>query len=325
MERRRPGRAPSSPAGPDRPGGHQHRRTGSPGRVGAVGLALLDRLDRFSLDVLEAIAALPRTPRARPISVAALPGASADEIEVVEIARALALALVFGPDDDLRLVRTVVEALDADAPAGLGAAMAPAQERLRCLIRRTEQAQPPCSQTRRTERSRPSTAWRLPGTSPRSARQRPPPSGRPRRRRAHPWSGCSLTSCWSGSVPSTVVLPREVALHLRGGAVHRDTIDQGPGAHRHGAVGQGCRPVSCRTGVRRGAAGRDDARGVGPRAASRCGGWLGVRDLRRTAQLLDVDDRTTGLVIETAFAAGLVAADGDSTRPSRRRRPTTSG
>ena len=40
-------------------------------------------------------------------------------------------------------------------------------------------------------------------------------------------------------------------------------------------------------------------------------GGLGVRDLTRTAALLDLDEAHTATVIETAYAAGLLAADGE--------------
>lgn len=43
------------------------------------------------------------------------------------------------------------------------------------------------------------------------------------------------------------------------------------------------------------------------------GGGLSVRDLRAAATLLQVDDREAGLLVETAHAAGLIAAGADST------------
>lgn len=49
-------------------------------------------------------------------------------------------------------------------------------------------------------------------------------------------------------------------------------------------------------------------------------GGLGVRDLAATARLLDVDERTAALWIETAYAAQLIGRDGE---PEERWRPTT--
>ena len=51
--------------------------------------------------------------------------------------------------------------------------------------------------------------------------------------------------------------------------------------------------------------------GVDPPAMLRSGG-LGVRELRRTARELDVDETTAALLIEVAHAAGLIAADADT-------------
>ena len=49
---------------------------------------------------------------------------------------------------------------------------------------------------------------------------------------------------------------------------------------------------------------------LAPPTVLRSGG-LGVRDLARTAALLDLDEAHTAVVVETAYAAGLLAADGE--------------
>ena len=54
-------------------------------------------------------------------------------------------------------------------------------------------------------------------------------------------------------------------------------------------------------------------------------GGLGVRDLARTAALLDLDEARTAAVVETAYAAGLLAADGEVDEAWCPTRRTTSG
>jgi hypothetical protein len=110
----------------------------------------------------------------------------------------------------------------------------------------------------------------------------------------------------------TVVLPREVAMHLRGGRLHHEIAVDAPDAELHhhdpavvdrlasGAADQFVRHVVTLLG--RWAV---DAPGV-----LRSGG-LGVRDLRAASQLLDVDEAHAALVIETAWAAGLMATSGE--------------
>jgi hypothetical protein len=110
----------------------------------------------------------------------------------------------------------------------------------------------------------------------------------------------------------TVVLPREVALHLRGGRLHHDVHIEPPVAELHhhdravvdrlaaGTADQLVRHVG--TLLERWAT---DAPGV-----LRSGG-LGVRDLRSAATLLDVDEPRAALVIQTAWAAGLLATSGE--------------
>jgi len=105
-----------------------------------------------------------------------------------------------------------------------------------------------------------------------------------------------------------VVVPREVAICLRGGRTTRHRVDEAPEPATSGRD-QGL--------VDRAAAGAafDVVRhvelllehwGTHPPAALRAGG-LGVRDLRAAAELLHVDERTAALHVEVAAAAGLLA------------------
>ncbi|HEX5017352.1 MAG TPA: helicase-associated domain-containing protein, partial [Actinomycetes bacterium] len=111
---------------------------------------------------------------------------------------------------------------------------------------------------------------------------------------------------------ATVVLPRELSLHLRGGRLHRTvTTTPPPGElHHHdpavidrlcaGTADEFVRQVGSlleRWGL------------VAP-GVLRSGG-LGVRELRAAASALDVDEHHAALVVETAWAAGLLAASGE--------------
>ncbi|MBB6476636.1 helicase-associated domain-containing protein [Sphaerisporangium rubeum] len=111
----------------------------------------------------------------------------------------------------------------------------------------------------------------------------------------------------------SVALPREVGLVLRGGRVHRDLSPWPPpltGTERD-------RQLAGRT-----AAGQAftftrtvedlcEQWGVEPPGVLRTGG-LSVRDLKRTAQSLDLPEWTAALVIEVAAGAGLIAASGQA-------------
>ena len=79
----------------------------------------LDRLDAWTLAVAEALAVLPE-PITQLALLDALPGAAPDDVEraVTELRDR---ALLWGPDEDLRLVRPASESF-GPTPAGLGPA-----------------------------------------------------------------------------------------------------------------------------------------------------------------------------------------------------------
>lgn len=115
--------------------------------------------------------------------------------------------------------------------------------------------------------------------------------------------------------PRQVVLPRAVALTLRGGRTHR--------APAHAPVPDlPVRPaavVAAESAVAAERMVRLVVRLVGlwgetPPAVLRAGG-LGVRDLRALARALDVEEPEAAFVVELAGAAGLVADDGEE-RPA---------
>ncbi|ARU50737.1 hypothetical protein CBR64_03710 [Cellulosimicrobium cellulans] len=109
-----------------------------------------------------------------------------------------------------------------------------------------------------------------------------------------------------------VVLPREVGLALRGDRTHRDVRTAPP-------VPDVRELPTATVAAESASAGLEAVRLVArlvthwtehPPGVLRAGG-LGVRDLRRAAVALEVDDPTAAAVVELAAAAGLVADDGD--------------
>ena len=108
-----------------------------------------------------------------------------------------------------------------------------------------------------------------------------------------------------------VALPREVALSLRGGRLHRETALTAPKltvtAHEQPSVddaagGQASELLGLVDEL---------AADWGPRPPRvlRAGG-LSVRDFKRLASVLDVDQAHAAFVVETSYAAGLLADDG---------------
>ena len=110
-----------------------------------------------------------------------------------------------------------------------------------------------------------------------------------------------------------VVLPREVALALRGGHVHRHALVRPPAvpAEPKPATRVTSTAASAAAEAVRLVAALADAWGAAPPPVLRAGG-LGVRDLRRVAAQLEVDEVVAARVAEVAYAAGLVADDGEA-------------
>jgi hypothetical protein len=114
--------------------------------------------------------------------------------------------------------------------------------------------------------------------------------------------------------PGTVVLPREVALHLRGGRAHRVTEPFPPAVRadtQHApqvvdatAAGQAYQALVTVEDLLK------LWDGGGP-AVLRAGG-LSVRDLKRTSVSLGVSEPEAAFWLELAFAAGLLASDGEA-------------
>ncbi|WP_169948422.1 helicase C-terminal domain-containing protein [Microbispora sp. H11081] len=311
----------------------------------AIGRAL-DRLDRFSLSVLETLVLRPG-PADRETLLAllarAVPGGSDGSGGSVGEALGPALdaaldllatrALIYGPEDALRPAPGVAEALDP--PAALGPPVAEVfrhhpPERLDVLLRDIDPAYKgggPAVARLAALLADPATVARLVGEVSPQARAAldelvwGPASGRlPNARRdvdaasaQSPIEQLLARGLLGATGEETVALPREVALVLRDGRVHRD-LSPGPPALEG--------PVRDQDLADRTAAGQAfafvrtveelcEVWSVDPPGVLRAGG-LAVRDLRRTAQLLDLPEWAAGLVVEVAHAAGLVAVgEGD--------------
>ncbi|WP_326645508.1 helicase C-terminal domain-containing protein [Streptosporangium sp. NBC_01755] len=305
-------------------------RAGSPSAVGRA----LDRLDRFTLAVMETLVVLPgpvpyrslRTQMAR-----ALPGTAGQAFQSAlkeAVERLRTMALVYGPDRALTPAPGVREVLDG--PAGLGP---PAEEAFRhhSAERLAELVQDAGGEDGDTREALaallgdPEIVGRLVEEVSPQARSAlnelawGPASGRvPNARREvraatakSPIEQLLSRALLAATGEETVVLPREVALFLRDGRIHRDLSPLPP------ATG-GTEPdqrLADRT-----AAGQAftftrtveelcERWSIDPPGVLRSGG-LAVRDLKRVATLLDQPEWVAGLIIEVCYAAGLVAASG---------------
>ncbi|KJY44386.1 DNA-binding protein [Streptomyces sp. NRRL S-444] len=299
----------------------------------------LDRLDRFALQTAEALAVAPE-PCPYPVLESLLAGEQGstgeDNGARAELPRALATlrdqALVWGDDERLRLVRTARELLAPSAgrpsPTGLGPTVAEATSgmsptRVQEIVAAAglpATHDPVSAVTALTGLfADPERMSALLDEAPAEAHQVlgrlvwGPPYGEVTPNPTAPvrWlrdRGLLLPSA------RTVVLPREVALHLRGGLAHRVTEPVAPAVpadreHRPqlvdaNAAGQALAALSTVEELVK------SWEHTGP-PVLRAGG-LSVRDLKRTAATLDTTEATAAFWIELAYAAGLLASDGEA-------------
>ncbi|MFB7899243.1 helicase-associated domain-containing protein [Streptomyces xiamenensis] len=114
--------------------------------------------------------------------------------------------------------------------------------------------------------------------------------------------------------PGTVVLPREVALRLRGGRAHRELRPQPPRVTARGQYTPDTVDAAGAGAAQGAVALIDELLGgwaADPPAVLRTGG-VGVRDLKRTAVALDIPEPQAAFWAELAYGAGLVAGDGEA-------------
>ncbi len=287
----------------------------------------LDGLDTAALQVLEVLALLPEPATVGEVS--RLWGAPAGE----QLGRLRALALVWGGPRSLHLVRAVRDLLGPH-PAGLGPPLREAldrrsPQRLERLLAELDLPPAPDPDTAlerlATHLGQPERLSALLDLAPEGAREvldrltwgppvgRVPDADRPLgdRATASPVEWLLASGLLAVADPGHVVLPREVGLALRGGHPH-----PGPAVQPPALEATPTRPGRCEA-VGAGAA-AEVVRLVGelgrrlgehPVAELRAGG-IGVRDLRRLAAALEVEEPVAARVLELAFVRGLIASDG---------------
>ncbi|MGW7524833.1 helicase-associated domain-containing protein [Streptomyces sp. NPDC054783] len=299
-------------------------------------LRALERLDRFALQTAEALAVAP-DPASYDTLLALMAGDAGDETVAAALPHALGTlreqALVWGDDERLRLVRTVRELLAPSpqhpSPTGLGPSVQEA----------TSGMSPGRIQDIVATAGLPSThdsvsavaaltalfddrkkMGDLLAEAPEAAREVlarlvwGPPYGQVTPDPAAHLRWLLDRGLLLPTAPGTVVLPREVALHLREGRAHRAPEPLPPAvepASTHGAqvvdataAGQAYTALATVEELMK------DWDEGGP-AVLRAGG-LSVRDLKRTAVALDVSEPVAAFWVELAYAAGLIASDGEA-------------
>jgi hypothetical protein len=265
----------------------------------------LDRLDTFSLQVVTALGGLPEPTTVADLA-AGLPGVRRAELATV-VARLRTLALLWGPDDDLHLTRPVRDAL-GPYPAGLGPSMAASRRGVApyaddpAAVERVL-AEAPDGAREALER----LVWGTPiGRVEGADRPVDPATART------PIDWLLAHHLLEPTAADTVVVPREVSMALRHGVLVRDLEPQPPPvAHTDRAPDLVDRTAAQQafTFVRL-VEDLLETWSTAPPSVLRSGG-LSVRDLARTATVLDLDEEGAALVVETAYAAGLLAADGE--------------
>ncbi|MBU3870987.1 helicase-associated domain-containing protein, partial [Streptomyces sp. 4503] len=280
----------------------------------------------------------PRTPAGPPPGTGAALPAEERAVIAAKLPRAVATlrdqALVWGGDDRLRLVRTARELLapssTSPSPTGLGptvqeatAGMSPG--RLQELLAgaglpATHDPVTAVAALAELFQDRARMAALLDGAPSGAAGVLAkltwgPPYGEASVASPTPPVGWLLDrGLLLPSGPRNVVLPREVALHLRHGRAHRapeplapplsPTAEHDPQAVDNAAAGQTFTALATVEEL------LGQWESAGP-PVLRAGG-LSVRDLKRAAVALDVAEPVAAFWIELAYAAGLVASDGET-------------
>lgn len=254
----------------------------------------LDRLETPALRTLEVLAALPDATTVKDAATAL--GRSVRDTSD-QVADLRDLALLWGPDDELHVVRTVQDAL-GPFPAGLGPPLAqPLEVPIAELLDRA-----PAGSREVLERLAPGPPV---GAVSRADRHVD-------RTSANPLEWLLAHGLLAVADPGHVVLPLEVGLHLRAGTAVDVSASEPPELRGTGRPPQlvGRSAGSAAAEILRLVGELGDAWGLTPPSVLRSGG-LGVRELRRTATTLDVDDGLAAFVVELAYTAGLVADDGE--------------
>ncbi|WP_299535415.1 helicase C-terminal domain-containing protein [uncultured Streptomyces sp.] len=305
----------------------------------------LEHLDRFALQTAEALAVAP-DPAPYGTLLSLLTGDGQDDGDhrddagaalARELPRALATlreqALVWGEDDRLRLVRTARELLAPSpqhaSPTGLGptvaeatAGMSPGRLQEILAAAGLPATHDPVSAVTAlsglfTDRARMAELLDGAPVEALSVLDRlvwGPPYGEITPHPTPPVRWLRDRGLLLPVATRTVVLPREAALHLRAGRAHRmpepvapvvtAAAEREPRAVDAAAAGQALAALGT----------VDDLVAfwnTGGPAVLRSGG-LSVRELKRVASALDTTEPMAAFWVELAYAAGLVASDGET-------------
>ncbi|MFJ8199899.1 helicase-associated domain-containing protein [Streptomyces sp. NPDC096152] len=296
----------------------------------------LERLNRFALQTAEALA-VAGDPATYDELLGLLAGDAGDPAVAAALPHALATlreqALVWGGDDRLRLVRTARELLAPSAqhpsPTGLGptvreatAGMSPGRIQEIVTTAGLTSTHDSVSAVAAltglfTDRRRMAALLDAAPADSLDVLDRlvwGPPYGQVTADPAARLRWLLDRGLLLPTAPGTVVLPREAALHLRAGRAHRSPEPVPPpveavAAHRpqmvdSTAAGQAYTALATVEELLK------DWDEGGPNVL-RAGG-LSVRDLKRTAVALDVSEPVAAFWVELAYAAGLLASDGDA-------------
>ncbi|MFI8289464.1 DNA-binding protein [Streptomyces sp. ms191] len=307
-------------------------RAGTRGSV----VRALERLDRFALQTAEALAIAP-DPAPYPVLLALLAGDESDPDIEAALPRAVAVlreqALVWGEDDRLRLVRTARELLAPSpqhpSPTGLGPTVAEATSgmspgRIQEIIGTAglPPTHDPVSAVASltalfTDRARMDALLDTAPSDALTVLDRlvwGPPYGEVTANPAPPVRWLRDRGLLLPASPRTVVLPREAALHLRGGRAHRtpaphppalsELRSYSPQAVDSAAAGQAYTALATVEELLK-------AWNQGGPQVLRAGG-LSVRDLKRTATTLEVTEQIAAFWLELCYGAGLLASDGEA-------------
>ncbi|GAA4913793.1 helicase C-terminal domain-containing protein [Streptomyces coeruleoprunus] len=296
----------------------------------------LERLDRFTLQTAEALAVAP-DPAPYRVLLGLMAGDAGDPDAVAALPRAVDVlreqALAWGPDDRLRLVRTARELLAPSpqhpSPTGLGPTVAEATAgmspgRLQEILQAAglPSTHDPVSAVAAltalfTDRDRMAALLDEAPAEALAVLDRlvwGPPYGEVTANPTPPVRWLRDRGLLLPATMRTVVLPREVALHLRAGRAHRRTEPMPPvvmAAREHRpqvvdstAAGQAYTALATVEDLLK----KWDQGGPGVLRA----GGMSVRDLKRTAALLDVTEPVAAFWLELLYCAGLLASDGEA-------------
>ncbi|MER5517095.1 helicase-associated domain-containing protein [Streptomyces sp. NPDC002763] len=299
-------------------------------------LRALERLDRFALQTAEALA-VAGDPASYGELLGLMAGDGGDPLVAAALPRALGTlrdqALVWGDDDRLRLVRTTREVLAPSpqypSPTGLGPTVREATSgmspgRIQEIVTTaglpsTHDSVSAADALGRLFGHRKKMA-KLLAAAPAESREVlsrlvwGPPYGQVTPEPAAHLRWLLDRGLLLPTGPGTVVLPREVALHLREGRAHREpepvppavepTATHRPQVVDATAAGQAYTALATVEELLK------DWDEGGP-TVLRAGG-LSVRDLKRTAVALDLSEPVAAFWVELAYAAGLLASDGEA-------------